>query len=81
MDEQHDAYGEIVGSSWRPGAGSPSAIILRIAPTMGGEKAVPENIPRMPMCVRPTPPAHRGIVRCRLCWILHEEPDCRPGLE
>jgi hypothetical protein len=31
------------------------ATILRIAPTTGGEKAVPENIPRMPMCGYATP--------------------------
>jgi hypothetical protein len=65
--EQHDAYGEIVGSWRRPGASATWATILRIAPTTGGEKAVPENIPRMLMRVRPTPPAHRRAVRCTLC--------------
>jgi hypothetical protein len=79
--EQHDAYGEIVGAWRRPGVRATSATILRIAPTMRGRESVPENIPGMPMPVRPTPPAHRRAVRCTLCRVLHEEPDCRPVLE
>jgi probable addiction module antidote protein len=56
-----------VAKSWGHSGGpvpAEWATILRIAPTMGGEKAVPENIPRMLMRVRPTPPAHRRAVRC-----------------